>query len=113
MPCDPSPLAVNGVDALVGTVSTIAARLNPDIDLLGLVLTRLDGRNTTVNQSVREQLQAAYGEVLLPVHIGINSSLTQAQSRGLDIYEYAPDCRGASQYSELAGVVVSRIAENG
>jgi len=113
VPCDPSPLAVNGVDALVGTVSTIAARLNPEIDLLGLVLTRVDGRNTTVNSAVREQLTAAYGEVLLPVHIGINSSLTQAQQNGLDIFEHDPNCRGAEQYTALAGVVAERIAENG
>lgn len=110
VPCDPSPLAVNGVDALVGTISTIAGRLNPEIDLLGLVLTRLDGRNTTVNTAVREQLTAAYGEVLLPVHIGINSSLTQAQQQGLDIFEYDPSCRGAEQYNALAGVVADRLA---
>ena len=101
------------MDALVGTVSTIAGRLNPEIDLLGLVLTRLDGRNTTVNNAVREQLTAAYGEVLLPVHIGINSSLTQAQQNGLDIFEHNPDCRGAEQYTELAGVVADRLAERG
>jgi len=109
VPCDPSPLAVNGVDALVGTISTIAGRLNPEIDLLGLVLTRLDGRNTTLNQAVREQLQAAYGEIMLPVHIGINSSLTKAQHNGLDIFEYAPECRGAEQYMQLAGIVADRI----
>ncbi len=113
VPCDPSPLAVNGVDALVGTISTIAARLNPDIDLLGLILTRLDRRNVKVNQAVRTQLEAAYGEVLLPMHIGINSSLTQAQHSGLDIYEFAPDSRGASQYADLADIVIDRVAENG
>jgi chromosome partitioning protein len=110
VPCDPSPLSVNGVDALVGTISTIAGRLNPEIDLLGLLLTRLDGRNTTVNTAVREQLTAAYGEILLPVHIGINSSLTQAQQQGLDIFEFDPTCRGAEQYTALAGVVADRLA---
>jgi chromosome partitioning protein len=113
MPCDPSPLAVNGVDALVGTISTIANRLNPEIDLLGLVMTRLDGRNIKLNAAVREQLTAAYGEVLLPVHIGINSSLTQAQQMGLDVFEYDPKCRGAQQYSELAKVVADHLSENG
>ena len=109
VPCDPSPLAVNGVDALVGTVSTIAGRLNPEIDLLGLVLTRVDGRNTTVNNAVREQLTAAYGEVLLPVHIGINSSLTQAQQNGMDIFEHDPNCRGAGQYTALADCVAEHL----
>ena len=109
IPCDPSPLAVNGVDALIGTVSTIANRLNPSIDILGLLMTRVDGRNTSLNETVRNQLEAAYGEVLLPVHIGINNSLSQAQHSGLDIYEYAPNCRGAQQYEELAAHITDQL----
>jgi chromosome partitioning protein len=109
VPCDPSPLAVNGVDALIGTISTIATRLNPDIDVLGLLLTRVDGRNTTLNQTVQDQLTAAYGDVLLPVQIGINSSLTKAQHAGLDIFEYAPTCRGAEQYTALATLVNDKL----
>jgi len=109
VPCDPSPLAVNGVDALIGTVSTIANRLNPNIDILGLLMTRVDRRNTKLNQAVREQLEAAYGEVLLPVDIGINNSLSQAQMSGLDIFEFAPNSRGAEHYEALAGHVVGLL----
>ena len=105
IPCDPSPLAVNGVDALIGTVSTIANRLNPNIDILGLLMTRVDGRNTTLNETVRSQLEAAYGEVMLDVNIGINNSLAQAQMAGMDIFEFDPRSRGAKQYSILANTV--------
>ena len=105
VPCDPSPLAVNGVDALIGTVSTIANRLNPNIDILGLLMTRVDGRNTTLNETVRSQLEAAYGEVMLDVNIGINNSLAQAQMAGMDIFEFDPRSRGATQYSMLANTV--------
>ena len=111
IPCDPSPLAVNGVDALIGTVSTIANRLNPNIDILGLLLTRLDGRNITLNNAVKAQLEAAYGEVLLPVEIGINNALSKAQHAGYDVFEYDPACRGAIQYEALAGVVADKLAE--
>jgi chromosome partitioning protein len=109
VPCDPSPLAVNGVDALIGTVSTIANRLNPSIDILGLLMTRVDGRNTSLNEAVRKQLETAYGEVLLPVQIGINNSLSQAQHSGLDIYEYDPTCRGAKQYQALAAHITEQL----
>jgi chromosome partitioning protein len=101
LPCDPSPLAVNGVDALIGTVSTIANRLNPNIDILGLLMTRVDRRNVKLNEAVRSQLETAYGEVLLPVEIGINNSLSQAQMEGLDIFEFDPKSRGAVHYEAL------------
>ena len=58
IPCDPSPLALKGVQTLVGTVSTVAARLNPDIDVLGVLLTRVDGRNTTLNDAITEEIRA-------------------------------------------------------
>ena len=82
---------------------------NPEIDITGILMTRVDGRNTSLNETVRQQLEAAYGEVLLPVQIGINNSLSQAQHNGLDIYEYAPNCRGAEQYEDLAGHVAARL----
>ena len=109
VPCDPSPLAVNGVDALIGTVSTIAGRLNPNIDILGLLLTRVDRRNTKLNEAVRGQLEAAYGEVLLPMDIGINTSLSQAQMGGLDIFEFDPASRGAEHYTALAAHVTELL----
>jgi chromosome partitioning protein len=109
IPCDPSPLAVNGVDALIGTISTIANRLNPNIDVLGLLMTRVDGRNLTLNEAVENQLKAAYGEVLLPVTIGINNALSKAQHAGLDVFEFEPNCRGASQYETLASIVNEQI----
>ena len=107
--CDPSPLAVNGVDALIGTVSTIMNQLNPNIDILELLLTRVDRRNTKLNEAVRGQLEAAYGEVLLPMDIGINTSLSQAQMGGLDIFEFDPASRGAEHYTALAAHVTELL----
>jgi len=102
IPCDPSPLALKGVQTLVGTVSTVAARLNPDIDVLGVLLTRVDGRNTTLNDAITAEIGAQYGDALLPVRIGINSSLAKAQHAGVDIFAFDENSRGAQQYRDLA-----------
>ena len=72
-------------------------------------MTRVDGRNTSLNETVRQQLEAAYGEVLLPVQIGINNSLSQAQMGGLDIFEFAPASRGAEHYTALAAHVTALL----
>ena len=109
IPCDPSPLALKGVQTLVGTVSTVAARLNPDIDVLGVLLTRVDGRNTTLNDAITEEIRAQYGDALLPVRIGINSSLAKAQHAGRDIFGFDEGSRGAEQYRSLAQHVVAAV----
>jgi chromosome partitioning protein len=109
IPCDPSPLAVRGVNALLRTVSTVAIRLNPEIDVLGILLTRVDGRNTTLNQAVVKEMGENYGDALLPVHIGISSSLAKAQHDGRDIYAFDRPSRGAKQYKDLAAYLVEQL----
>ena len=101
IPCDPSPLALSGVHSLVDAIRGVA-RLNPNIDLLGVLLTRVDGRNSTLNAAIVSEIREVYGDALLPTRIGINNALAKAQQEGLDIFSFADDSRGARQYQELA-----------
>lgn len=110
IPCDPSPLAVKGVEALVQNISTVASRLNPEIDILGVLLTRVDGRNLKLNDAVVRELTDTWGDALMPVHIGINTSLAKAQHAGTDVFAFDAGCRGAEQYKELADHVVDTLS---
>jgi chromosome partitioning protein len=110
IPCDPSPLSLKGVNALVDAVSTISVRLNPNVDVLGILLTRVDGRNTTVNDAITGEIEATYGTALLPVRIGVSTSLSKAQMEGRDIFAFDAECRSALQYRELADLVVASTA---
>ncbi|HJN78343.1 MAG TPA: ParA family protein [Myxococcota bacterium] len=112
IPCDPSPLAVSGVHRIIEAI-TQASRLNPDIDVLGVLLTRVDGRNTTLNKAIVAELDHDYGEAVLPVHIGINSQLAKAQHAGVDIFAYAAESRGAQHYRALAEHVLSVLRSEG
>jgi chromosome partitioning protein len=109
IPCDPSPLALKGVAALVQTVGQIAVRLNPTVDVLGVLLTRVDGRNTTLNEAIVAEIEQTWGDALLPVRIGINASLAKAQHAGTDIFAFDPSSRAAVQYRELADHVVAAL----
>jgi len=109
IPSNPAALAVAGVAGLMGTVAEVRGQLNPQLDVLGVVLTRLDGRNTRSNDAVLELVRESWGELLLPVQIGINEALAQAQLAGRDIYDFDPSSRGAEQYRELASIVLERM----
>lgn len=111
IPCDPSPLALSGVHALVQTISTISMRLNPDIDVTGILMTRVDGRNIKMNQAIRNDIESRYGDAVLPIQIGISSSLSKAQMAGQDIYEFDGGSRGAEQYKDLAGLLSDQWSE--
>ena len=93
----------------MGAITQISSRLNPEIDVLGVLLTRVDGRNTTLNQAIVGQIEETWGDALLPVHIGINSSLAKAQYAGRDIFAFDKDSRGASHYRELAAHLADQL----
>ena len=109
IPTDLSPLAVQGADELLDTVLKVRRRLEHELEILGVVLTRVDGRTVTINEEVRETIDDAWGELVLEQHIGINTRLSQAQMAGEPIFEHAPDSRGARHYSSLADEVLERL----
>jgi chromosome partitioning protein len=108
IPCDLSALAVRGVDSLVRTLGTIGSRLNPNLDIAGILLTRVDGRTVNQNEPVIADLESTYGDAILPVRIGVSSSLPKAQAAGIDIFGFDATSRAAQQYAELATWLVRR-----
>ena len=102
VPCDASPLAIQGVNDIVETIVTINERLNRGLDLLGILVTRMDGRNTTINEVALETLRERFGDLVLESTIGVNTSLAKAQFEGVSIFDYDGQSRAAKHYKQLA-----------
>lgn len=109
VPCDLSPLAMQGVESLLKHAQLVGARLNPGLDLLGVVITRFDTRTPSMNEAVLARLEANYGEALFPVRVGVSTSLSRAQHEGTDIFEHDQKSRGALHYREVAAEVARRL----
>jgi chromosome partitioning protein len=109
VPCDLSPLALRGAENLLAQAQTVGARLNPGLDLLGLVITRHDARTMSMNDAMLSSLQTGYGESVLPVRIGISTALSRAQHEGKDIFEHEPKGKSAGHYRELAAEIARRL----
>ncbi len=109
IPTDLSALSVQGADELIGTVVTVNERLGHDLGVLGVVLTRVDGRTQSINEQILGQIEDAWKDVLLETRIGINTALAKAQLAGQPIYEFAPESRGARHYEALTREVARRL----
>ena len=109
IPCNPTALAVSGVSGLFEVIEEVAEQLNPYLGVLGVVLTRVDGRNVRTNTAVMDLLEDSWGDALLPVRVGTSNSLAESQLAGEDVHGFAPRSRGAAQYQELAQVLLDRI----
>lgn len=96
-------------DAIVLAVATVNHRLGHPLNLLGVVLTRVDGRNVIMNTSIRETISGAWGELVFDTEIGVSTALAKAQHAGEPIFTYDERSRGAKDYAELTDEVLQRL----
>jgi len=99
--------ALEGVSALLETISQIQAALNPALRIEGVVRTMYDPRSSLTNE-VSSQLTTHFGNALYTTVIPRNVRLAEAPSFGEPILKYDPTSRGAIAYRELAHEMLSR-----
>lgn len=103
--------ALEGLTSLLDTVKAVRKRLNPDLEIEGLLRTMFDVRNNLGND-VSAQLSKHFGDKLLRTIIPRNVRLAEAPSYGKPINLYDRESRGAVAYLGLAGEMIRRQREN-
>ena len=100
-------LALEGLASLRETIAAVQKRLNPQLQIDGLLRTMYDVRNNLAND-VSAQLTQHFGELLLRSIIPRNVRLAEAPSHGKPINLYDRESRGALAYLGLAGEMIRR-----
>ena len=94
--------ALEGLTALIGTISRITDRLNPELEVKGIVRTMFDPRNRLANE-VSDDLTDHFGDLVFSTIIPRNVRLAEAPSYGLPIMYYDKQSRGARAHLALEG----------
>lgn len=93
--------ALEGLTQLMNTVRLVKKRLNPNLDIEGVVLTMLDGR-TKLGVQVVEEVKKFFAQKVYATIIPRNVRLGEAPSFGQPINLYDPRSAGALAYESLA-----------
>ncbi|AYF99330.1 ParA family protein [Protaetiibacter intestinalis] len=101
--------ALRGVALLVETIDKVRDRLNPAIELDGILATMFDPR-TLHSREVLERVVEAFGDRVLETVINRTVKFPDASVAGTPITEFAPDHHAAEQYRQLARELVHRHA---
>ncbi|MGO4502301.1 MULTISPECIES: ParA family protein [unclassified Dyella] len=99
--------ALEGLSSLLDTVKAVRQRLNPALEIEGLLRTMYDVRNNLGNE-VSAQLTTHFGDKVLRSIIPRNVRLAEAPSHGQPIHLYDRSSRGAIAYIGLAGEMIRR-----
>jgi len=122
IPIQPHFLALQGFGKLLQTIELVNKRINPKLKVNGVLLCMFEDRASLPNEvkaDIEQFLDKARGTNcawaqarILPVYIRKNIKLAEAPGYGKTIFEYAPNCHGAEDYSKVAQFIhaQSRLA---
>lgn len=100
--------ALEGLSQLLDTIQAVRGSTNPRLELLGIVLTMFDKRNS-LSEQVQAEVENYFGDKLFQTIIPRNVRLAEAPSYGRTIYEHDRWSKGARAYKALAREVHDRL----
>ena len=102
--------ALEGLSQLIHTIELVKERLNPNLDIEGVVFTMYDAR-TNLSLQVVENVKDNLNQTIYKTIIPRNIRLAEAPSHGLPINLYDPKSAGAESYMLLAEEVINKGEE--
>jgi len=107
VPVVPEPLALRGLEQLLATLSTVRRRLNPHLELLGILPFRVQARSRLARASLAA-LRQGHGADLLASTIREATAGAAAPARGLPLALAAPRAPVTRDYDDLAAEILAR-----
>ncbi len=98
-------LAMRGMAKIMNVIQIVQERLNPSLNIGGIVITQFDKRKT-LNKSVSEIINDSFCDKVFKTIIRDNVSLAEAPIKGKNIFEYSKNSNGAKDYMSLAQEVM-------
>jgi len=99
--------ALEGLGKLLNTIKIVQNRLNPDLEIEGILMTMYDGRLRLSNQVVSE-VRRHFDELVFDTIVHRNTRLSEAPSFGKPVVLYDSDSKGAINYLNLAKEVLQK-----
>ena len=99
--------ALEGLGQLLKTIERVRSSLNPQLDILGIVLTMFDSRNKLSIQVV-EDIRGTMGRKVYETMIPRNVRLSESPSHGKPAIIYDAHCAGSKAYLRLATEIIHR-----
>jgi chromosome partitioning protein len=108
IPIQSSYFALEGTEDLLETVEKVKARPNPNLQVLGVVITLYDKR-TTLARDIQQQICDVFGDKVFDTVITKSVRLEESPAYKEAIFSFAPTSTGATEYARLCEEVIRRV----
>lgn len=107
VPIQSSYFALEGTDDLLETIEKVRSRPNPDLEILGVLVTLYD-RRTALSKDVEAHIRNVFGKKAFKTIITRSVRLEESPAHKETIFSYAPNSSGAAEYAKLCKEVLKR-----
>jgi chromosome partitioning protein len=108
IPLEAEYFAYRGIDRLVSIITDVRAHYNEDLTIGGVFITKINPRRV-ITEQITESIKKYFNDKLFTTSIRINVSLVEAQLKGIDVFEYAPQSNAALDYASLVDEILVKI----
>ncbi|MDD8031149.1 MAG: ParA family protein [Acidobacteriota bacterium] len=108
IPIQSSYLSLEGTDDLLETIEKVKRIANPDLQILGIIITLHDKR-TNISKDVVDRIFEVFGDKVFNTQISKSVKLEESPAYKESIFTYAPDSIGAKQYKLIAEELINRV----
>lgn len=108
IPIQSSYFALEGTDDLLETIEKVRARPNPELDLLGIVVTLFDKR-TSLSKDVEAHIRKVFGKKAFKTIISRSVRLEESPAHKETIFTYSPKSSGSIEYQQLCREVLRHV----
>lgn len=107
IPIQASYFALEGTDDLLETIEKVRSRPNPELQLLGVLVTLVDKR-TSLSKDVEAHIRNVFADKAFKTTISRSVRLEESPAHRETIFSFAPKSSGALEYEKLCQEVISR-----
>lgn len=108
VPIQSSYFALEGTDDLLETIEKVRSRPNPELEILGVLVTLFDKR-TALSKDVESHIRNVFGKKAFKTIITRSVRLEESPAHKETIFSYAPNSSGAAEYAKLCKEVLKRV----
>jgi len=107
IPIQSSYLCLEGTDDLLETIDKVKKVANPELQILGILVT-LHDRRTNLSRDVVKRIRKVFGDLVFKTPISKSVKLEESPAYKESIFTYAPNSVGAVQYRKIAEEIIQR-----
>ena len=109
IPVKPAPYSLQGMTDLFNIIQKIKKRVNPDLQILGILINQADGRTLVLEREMEETLRETYDGLVFKTKLHKRTAVEQSPALQKPITEHAPKNPSTAEFRELVAEILARI----